>query len=199
MFARMAVLLSLVSLAAVAGCQATTPAGPVTATAAQPGWEKGPVVGLAAPRIDFTAQDGKPRSVRGNTGWITLIAFVQTEGKECDYLLPVLVDAAGRYFNQPVRVVQIAEPIGSCPHCEACVEAGHAHLLHLMALCDPQHQAYGAFGRPVPGTLLLVGSNGKVLEVGKVDEVAKLYPKLDGLTASVERQSLPLYLQTYTE
>ena len=199
MFAKVAAIVALACLGALAGCQANTEAGPVTATLAQPGWEKGPVVGLPAPRIEFTSQDGKARAVRGNTGWITLLAFVPTEGKECDYLLPILVEAAGRYYNKPIRVVQVAEPAKDCPHCEGCMEASHVHILHLLALCDASHKAYGAFGRPAPGTLLLVGTDGKVMAISKVDEVSKLYPKLDEMASAMERQNLPLYAQTYSE
>jgi hypothetical protein len=189
----------LVIVAAMAGCQPTTAAGPVIATTPQPGWENGPAVGLAMPRIEFTSNDGRKMWLRGNTDWVTLVAFVPTEGKECNYLLPSLVDTAGRYYDKPVRVVQIAQPQGDFPHCASCVESGHAHLLHLMALCDGAHQAYGTFGRPALGTLLVVGGNGKVISIGSVDEIEKMYPRLDELASQLERKSLSQYAQTYSE
>ena len=62
----------LVFVAAMVGCQPTTAGGPVIATAPKPGWENGPAVGLAIPRIEFTSNDGSMRSVRGNADWIII-------------------------------------------------------------------------------------------------------------------------------
>jgi hypothetical protein len=46
---------------------------------------------------------------------VTVIAFIKTHGDECNYLLPTLVDAAGRYYNKPVRIVQLATPACNGP------------------------------------------------------------------------------------
>jgi hypothetical protein len=201
MIAKVAAVGMLFCVIAMTGCQtAATTAGPVTTTIPAPGWEKGPAVGLTMPRIAFTGLDGKKQWLRGDTEWITLVAFVPTQGKECNYLLPSLVEAAGRYYNKPVRVVQMAQPEKDVPNCESCVESGHVHLLHLIALCDATRAAYHAFGHPAPDTLLLIGGDGKVIAVSSLEGLPSLCKStVDGLAAQLALKQLPEYAATYND
>jgi hypothetical protein len=192
-------LLSVTLLSLLAGCQATTPAGPVTAVSAHPGWENGPALGLAMPDIQYTAQDGTSRSLHGDSGEIALVAFVRTGGDECDRLLPSLVNAAERYYNQPVRVVQMGLPDDRTPRCGSCVESGQAHRPNLIALCDGGRQASAAFGNPAPGTLVLANSRGRVIEVTRVDNLPRLLPRVDELALAAQRAGLSDYARAYAE
>jgi hypothetical protein len=185
--------------AALAGCKAQVPAGPVVNVTPQSGWERGPALGLAVPRVQFTSQDGKTRWLRGNTEWITIMAFVQGSEDECQLLVPSLVQTAGQYHDKPVRVVQVAVPEAKMPRCQNCMEVAHVQEMRLLALCDGRHQAYEAFGKPADGTALLIGGDGKVLAIGNVRHIDELYPQVDRLARNLEQKQMPAYMQMYLE
>jgi hypothetical protein len=143
--------------------------------------------------------DGETRTVRVARGWITVLGFFETRGRECCMLSPQLTEAAGRYWDRPVRVIQVALPTGGCRHGAGCVETCHVRSLHLMALCDAERSAHAAFGSPAPGTVVAVGGDGRIAAVTTIDEVEVLYPQLDRLAEEAERKSLPGYGRFVTQ
>ena len=187
----------LVASGLLAGCEAGMPGGMVTKAVAEPGWEMGPAVGLTAPDVQFLGADGQRHSLNTASGWVSIIGFVETKGQECCMLSPVLAEAASRYSDKPVRVVQVALPTAKCPHGPGCVEACHVRPLHLMALCDSDRIAYNMFGKPKDQTLLLIDGKGKVVQVTTLARIAGIFPQADALATEAEKESLPTYLQIY--
>ncbi len=182
---------------ALAGCKPSAETGPVTAAGQVAGWRSGPAVGLKAPQITFTDAEGKPRLLRTASGWVTLIGFTTAQGKECCSLSPQLTEMASRYWDKPVRVVQVSLPTAECPHGPGCSEACHIKPLHLMALCDGSRIAYDAFGRPKDHTLLLIGGDGRVDAIGTIQDSSAVLTKADELARQAEKKQLPSYLSIY--
>jgi len=160
----------------MAGCQVAAPGGPVTGARPSGDLTSGPAVGLSAPAVSFTDPEGKTRTIRPARGWISVVGFVESQGKECCMLSPLLTDAASRYWNRPVRVIQVSLPTKACPHGPGCVESCHVQPLHLMALCDSARVAHKAYGSPPDGTLLAIDGDGRIAAVTTIDKVAALYP-----------------------
>ncbi len=190
-------VITLLAAALLAGCQHVSLGGLVTSGTTAPGWEKGLAMGLKAPQVKFTGADGKERLLHSAWDSITIIGFVESKGQECCLLSPVLAEAASRYWNKPVRVVQVSLPTEQCPHGAGCVESCHVRPLHLMALCDSSHTAHTAFGRPRDRTLLLLDSKGKVVRVTTVDRIEGVFPLVDEYVEEAERQAMPGYDKVY--
>lgn len=114
--------IALVWVVVLGGCRTDAPSGQVTAVRAAPGWEQGPAVGLEAPRIRFTDMQGKTRPLWTATDRLSIVGFVRPEAGSCCGLSPTLVEAASRYWNKPVRVLQVVLPTPDCPHSAGCVE-----------------------------------------------------------------------------
>jgi len=178
-----------------AGC--VQQGGVVTRSASTPGWEKGPAVGLKAPRVEFLGADGKEHALTLGNGWIGIVGFVESRGTECCMLSPVLTEAASRYWDKPVRVVQVSLPTTKCPHGAGCVESCHVKPLHLIALCDSDRTAYNAFGKPKDQTVLVTDGSGKVVQVTTLSKIEKIYQHVDKLAEEAAKQQLPSYLEIY--
>lgn len=172
----------------LAGCDTGAPLGLVTAAQAAPGWEKGPSVGLTAPVIRFADPDGKQRTISAREDWMTLIGFVRPGGADCCMLSSPLTNLAARYWDKPIRVVQLSLPTKSCPHGPGCVETCKVEPLNLVALCDAGGVADRAFGAPRPGTVILVGPDGKVLATGSEANLGPIQALTDRFAAGAEKR-----------
>ena len=74
---------------------------------------------------------------------------------------PKLVNLADQLWDLPVTVAQFSLPAGRCPHGAGCVEVCNLRQGRVMSLCDAQKLAWKAYGKPAPGTLILIGSDDK--------------------------------------
>ena len=193
------ILAILIGTGLMAGCQTTAPGGLVTEAETRGDLAGRPRVGLEVPDVKFTNSEGKTRSLQPASGWMSLVGFVESKGKECCLLSPVLIEAASRYWNKPVRVIQVSLPTTDCPHGAGCVETCHVQSLHLMALCDSARVAYKAFGSPEDGTVLAIDGDGRITAIATVDKVQDLYPRVDRLAEKAKKKSLPTYVQIYLE
>ena len=183
--------ISILVVGLLAGC--AQQGGIVTSGAVTPGWENGPAVGLKAPQVKFTGADSKEHTLTLGLDRISIVGFVEPKGEECCMLSPVLAEAASRYWNKPVRVVQISLPTAECPHGAGCVESCHVPPLHVKALCDSDRVAYKAFGKPGNQTLLLLDGNGKVARVATMDQIKELFPQADKLVEEAEEKLVSGY------
>ena len=188
---------ALLAAGLLAGCQIAAPGGIVTSGTVTPGWEEGPAEGLKAPQIKFIGADSKEHTLILGRNWVSIIGFVESKGRECCMLSPVLTEAASRYWNKPVRVVQISLPTTECPHGAGCVESCHVQPLHLIALCDSDRTAYNVFGKPNDRALLLFDGDGKVVRVTTLDKIEKMFPQVDELAEEAEKEQLPVYQKIY--
>lgn len=196
---RSTIIVLFLAAGLLAGCQVAAPGGIVTSGTVAPGWEKGPAVGLKAPQIRFIGADGKERPLRVAADWISVMGFVESKGKECCLLSPALTEAASRYWNKPVRVVQVSLPTAKCPHGPGCFESCHVRPLHLMALCDSDQTAHNAFGSPKDQALLVIDGYGKVVRATTVDKVGDVFAQVDELAKEAEKKQVPDYNGLYEE
>lgn len=151
-------ILSL-ALIGVTGCASTS--GVITGTS-------GPEVGSIAPDVEYRSLQGHQASFHQVRQPIAIIAFVAPEGASCCWLEPRVVNLANEFRDLPVTVAEFSLPTSQCPHGPGCVEACNLHQGRVMSLCDAQRLAWKAYGKPAPGTLILIGRENQILAKGSL-------------------------------
>ncbi len=191
-----AVMLALSGL--LIGCEGGATGGMVTGADQDEALAAGPKVGHEAPDIHFSSFRGEKRAIRHKQGWVSIIGFVGTTGPKCCMLDPAMTNAAARYWDRPVRVIQVSLPTEDCPEGVGCIEGCQVRPLHLIALCDTEQQAYRAYGSPKQGTVVAVDTNGKIVDVAEVGRIETLYDDVDRLAKEAEDDNLPMSAEIYT-
>lgn len=130
---------------------------------------KGPVVGSTVPDVTYVSNEGKQTTFNKARYGVAVVAFTTAPGATCCWLNPKVVQLADQVWDLPVTVAQILIPENPCPHGNACMETCYLHKAGLMALCDGGHILWDAYGKPKPGTLVLIDSKGKVIESASLD------------------------------
>jgi hypothetical protein len=168
-------LAGLIALIAVAGC--TPMSGVVTKASGTSGLQIGSVV----PDVQYESMAGKQTSFDKARQAVAVIAFVAPQGAACCSLDPKVINIADRLWDVPVTVAEFSLPTSKCPHGPGCVEACNLRKGRVMSLCDAGRLAWNAYGKPAPGTLVLVGPNNRVVVKASlsdpgavVDEARKL-------------------------
>jgi hypothetical protein len=151
------VLTLSIVLMVLAGCMPTS--GVVTETSGTTGAQ----IGSVAPDVEYKSMEGKQANFRKARAPIAVIAFVAPAGTACCALDPRVVNIADRVWDLPVTVAQFSLPTSQCPHGPGCVEVCNLRKGHVMALCDAQRLAWNAYGKPAPGTLILIGSDNRIV------------------------------------
>jgi hypothetical protein len=177
------ILIVLALLIGLAGCTPTS--GVITGTST-PAWYAGTV----APDVDYRSLEGKQASFNKVRQPIAIVAFVAPPGAACCWLEPTLVNLAGQFWDLPVTVAQFSEPTSKCPHGAGCVEVCNLHKGAVMTLCDAQKLAWEAYGKPAPGTLILIGPDNKILRKGSLSDPQAVVSEAKRL-GQTEKERLP--------
>ncbi len=138
------------------------------------GWSREASIGSPAPDIPFTSMEGKQRTLNKIRMPITILVFTSTPGVVCCRLEPDLLTLADRFKKDPITIVQISLPKNKCPHGSGCSEACNIDDTHLVSLCDANRIAWNAFHQPKPGTVFLVGENGKIAGINSTDNLQSI-------------------------
>ena len=136
----------------------------------------GTIIGVSDPRIGPVAPDIQYLSADGEKGdfdmiryGLALVAFSPPEGDRCCSPDPKVVDLSDKVWNLPVTVAQVSLPNGKCHHGQGCSEAGKLRNQRVVTLYDANSVAWNAYGRPAPGSVILIGPGNKVLMTGSLD------------------------------
>jgi hypothetical protein len=169
------VFILLIALLGLAGCVPTS--GVVTETSGTTGAQ----IGSLVPDVEYKSLEGKQASFNKARQPVAVVAFVAPQGAACCSLDPRVVNLADQFWDLPVTVAQFSLPTSKCPHGPGCTEACNLRQGRVMSLCDAQRLAWNAYGKPAPGTLLLVGPDNKIMAKGSlrdpgavVDEAMRL-------------------------
>ena len=164
MHARTITLLgAAVCAALLAGCAERS--GVATEASPPQVWAAGPEV----PDIQYTARDGQTRDFNKVRYPVTLVAFSAPQGSNCCWLDPRVAKIWDDLRNLPVTMAQFSLPTSRCPHGPGCVEGCNLHKGRLMTICDSHRVAWKAFGRPDPGSLILIERGGRIVKIGTLD------------------------------
>jgi hypothetical protein len=155
------ILILLTALIGFAGCTPTS--GVITGTST-PAWYAGTI----APDVQYQSLEGKQASFNKVRQPVAIVAFVAPPGTACCWLEPAVVNLAGQLWDLPVTVAQFSLPTSKCPHGAGCVEVCNLHKGGVMSLCDAQKLAWKAYGKPAPGTLILIGPDNKMVAKGSL-------------------------------
>jgi hypothetical protein len=177
------ILMLLVALAGLAGCAA--PSGVVTGTST-PAWYAGTV----APDVEYQSKEGKRSSFNRVRQPVALVAFVTPPGAACCWVEPGLVNMADQLSDLPVTVAEFSEPTSKCPHGAGCTEVCNLRQGRLMSFCDVQKLAWKAYGKPAPGTLILIGPDNKILGKGSLSDPQAVVSEAKRL-GQIEKERLP--------
>ncbi len=153
----------LIVLLGLAGC--ASPSGVVTGTST-PAWYAGTV----APDVEYRSLQGRQTSFNKIRQPVAVVAFVTPPGATCCWLDPTVVNMADQLWDLPVTVAQFSEPTSQCPHGAGCTEVCNLRQGRVMSLCDAQQLAWRAYGKPAPGTLILIGPDNKILSKGTLND-----------------------------
>ena len=173
MYARMITsLVAMVGMVALVGCIPTS--GMVTGVS-------GPELGSMAPDVQYVSSKGEQGDFNKARLSIAVIVFSAPEAANCCWVDPKVVNVADQLWGLPVTVAQFSLPKGKCAHGQGCVEVCNLHKNRLISLCDAKRIAWNAYARPVPGSLILIGPDNKILMNGSlsnpnvvVDEAKRL-------------------------
>ena len=150
-------------------------------------WQKALPEGSVATDIPFTSMDGRQTTFRKISQPIAILAFTSTPGETCCRLLPELVTLADRFKYAPITVAQISLPRTKCSHGPGCTEVCNINDARLVALCDADRIAWKAYGRPKPGTLILI-KNGKIAANGNIRDLKSIADKAQKMGAKIEEE-----------
>jgi hypothetical protein len=151
------ILILLTALVGFAGCAPTS--GVITNTTS-PGWYG---AGTIAPNVQYRSMEGKQASFNKVREPVAIVAFVAPPGAACCSLEPKLINIADQFWDLPVTVAEFSEPTSKCPHGPGCAEVCKLHQGRVMSLCDADKLAWKAYGKPAPGTLILIGPDNKIV------------------------------------
>jgi len=129
----------------------------------------GPQIGPVAPDIYYLSAEGKKGDFNRIRYGLALVAFSPPDDARCCSLDPKVVNLSDELWNLPVTVAQVSLPNGKCPHGQGCLEAGSVCNKRLVTFCDANSVAWNAYGRPTPGSVILIGPGNKVLMTGSLD------------------------------
>jgi len=154
---------SLVVFAALAGLVGCAPtSGTITGVS-------GPQIGPVVPDIQYLSAEGKKGDFDRIRYGLALVVFSPPEGARCCSLDPKVVNLSDQVWNLPVTVAQVSLPNGKRPHGEGCLEGCNHRNERVVTLCDANSVAWNAYGRPTPGSVILIGPGNKVLMTGTLD------------------------------
>jgi hypothetical protein len=177
------ILIVLAGLIGLAGCTPTS--GVITGTSTPARY-----AGTVAPDVQYKSLEGKQASFNKVRQPIAIVAFVAPPGTACCWLEPTLVNLAGQFWDLPVTVAQFSEPTSKCPHGAGCVEVCNLHKGAVMTLCDAQKLAWEAYGKPAPGTLVLIGPDNKIVTKGSLSNPKPILEEAKRL-GQTEKERLP--------
>jgi hypothetical protein len=99
---------------------------------------------------------------------------------------------AGRFRNDPITIAQISFPFDKGPN-----ESGHTEASNLDAplvmLCDADQIAWRAYDKPKPNTILLIDDNGKIVEIGSIEDLEPIARKAQILAMKVQQELESMY------
>ena len=144
-------------------------------------------IGTIVPDIPFYTTGGIQTSFSRISKPIAIMAFTSTPGETCYKLEPELVDLAYELRNKPVTVAQISLLRGKCPHGVGCEEYCSIRDNYLVSLCDDNHIAWSAYGRPEPNTVILVGENNEIVAIETLDNLNGITLKAEKLAAELNK------------
>jgi hypothetical protein len=145
-----------IAVIGLAGCVPTS--GVVTETSGTTGAR----IGSTAPDVEYKSLEGKQASFNKVRQPVAVLAFIAPQGPNCCAVDPGVINIADHLWDLPVTVAQLSLPTSKCPHGPGCVEACNLRKGRVMSLCDAQRLAWNAYGKPAPGTLLLIGPDDKI-------------------------------------
>ena len=114
------------------------------------------------PSVQVRLADGT-QSTLGEVGHpFYILTFVETPAGGPGAVDPRLRRIAERLYVDDVAVVQLCLPTGEAGQWAAAAETATRPVRphNLVRVYDPKRLAWGAFGRPPPGTLLLIDRQG---------------------------------------
>ncbi len=139
-------------------------------------------VGQYAPDIPFTSVDGEETTFDQIRQPIAVVAITSVSSETCCPPSPALVGLASRFEDLPITVAQMHLPTGERAHRpEQYSKEG------IVTLYDAQRIAWRGFGRPKPGTVLLIDDDGKIVGISReLDNLKHLAAKAQWLGEAVE-------------
>jgi putative hemolysin len=152
-------ILVLTALLAWAGCASAS--GVITGPSAP-----APDTGTVAPDVEYRSMQGGQASFNKVRKPVTIVVFVTPPGAACCWLDPEVFNLADQFWDLPVTVAQFSLPTSQCPHGAGCTEGCHIREGSVMSLCDAHRLAWDAYGRPTPGTLILLGPDNRIVMTG---------------------------------
>lgn len=141
-------------------------------------------VGSYAPDFSFVGQDGQVETFSSVRKVVTLVVFPDMPDwpscSRCDAIVEV-ADRAGT-MNSPVAVVSVVCPPEGKKAMAALYRCNIRGESPLIALNDHRGRVRALYGRGAIGKFHVVGADGRISAVGKIDDVAGME---DALKAAV--------------
>ena len=143
--------------------------------------------GSVVPRIPLRAADGEATTLEAVVGPLCIVGFVDAAEPDAWTPRAGLAGLARRMALDHVSVVQIAvPPDGDLPAGAVGVEDEPPG--NLLLLADPGRVAWEAFGRPEPGTLMVVDDDRMIRRTGRLEDPLLVVIKARSLARELERE-----------
>jgi len=143
--------------------------------------------GSVVPRIPLRGADGEATTLEAVGGPLCIVGFV--DAAESDAWTPRagLAGLARRMALDDVPVVQIVVPPGGEPP-DGAVSVEDEPPGNMVLLADPGRVAWEAFGRPEPGTLMVLDDDRMIRRTGRLAEPLLVIIKARSLARQLERE-----------
>ena len=152
------------------GCSSQPVAGVVKR---QPALSKGSFV----PDIPFTTADGKQTTLFAVRQSITIVGFVKVSAEGCCQVDSELARLSAEFRRLPVTIVQVVMPQDADRPDPSHREMPDLKRADPVLLYDQDRVAWNGYGKPKPGTLVLINKYGTIIEVSDIQNRRTLTQK----------------------
>jgi hypothetical protein len=121
--------------------------------------------GAFVPDIPFTTADGKQTTLFAVRQPIAIVGFVEASLESCCHVDPTLAGLSEQFHTLPVTVVQVVMAQGTDRLDPDERKTPDLRRSDPVVLYDQNRIAWTGYGRPKPGTLVLIDKCGTVVEV----------------------------------
>lgn len=141
-----------------------------------------------APEIPYIDNAGRVRKLSDVRQDIAVVIFTTIpQDKPCNWVDPRIRDAAQRFWDDPVSVVQITIPDAHCTRGPGATP-GTPKIDGYIGLSDENKLAWNAYGRPKSGTVYLLDENNAIVSIATVDNMGALLDEAKNLAIQIEKQ-----------
>jgi hypothetical protein len=164
----LAILPCTVSIFLCVGCGNPTPVSGIVQN--PPSLAEGSLV----PDIPFTTSDGKYTSLWEIRQPITIVAFVETTIETWSQVNSEVANLHDKFSRYPVTIVQVSLIDGASGTHSSREIQSDVKTSGPVVLCDGDRIAWNLYGKPAPGTAVLLDDRRIVVEVSNIRNIRSL-------------------------